>query len=140
VLNDGAPNQQKENAERWKKPEIGWTKLNVDASFIHDEKVGAWGAVLRDKEGEVVLSAWGNILYCNSADIVEATACLEGVKAIIPFAVNPLIIESDNSILIKDTGGKRPYGPGSCGHWSRLPNRDQLLGTNAGPSSSTNRD
>jgi hypothetical protein len=26
------------------------------------------------------------------------------------------------------------------GHWSRLPNREQLLGTNAGPGSSTNRD
>jgi hypothetical protein len=53
VLNDDAPNRHKENTERWKKPEVGWTKLNVDASFIHDEKVGAWGAVLRDKEGEV---------------------------------------------------------------------------------------
>jgi hypothetical protein len=48
------------------------------------------------------LSAWGNIPYCNSADIAEATACLQGVKAIIPFAVNPLIIESDNSMVIKE--------------------------------------
>jgi hypothetical protein len=30
--------------------------------------------------------------------------------------------------------------PVRAGHWSRLPNRDQLLGTNAGPGSSTNRD
>jgi hypothetical protein len=30
--------------------------------------------------------------------------------------------------------------PVRAGHWSRLPNRDQLLGTNTGPGSSTNRD
>jgi hypothetical protein len=30
--------------------------------------------------------------------------------------------------------------PVHLGHWSRLLNRDPLLGTNAGPGSSTNRD
>jgi hypothetical protein len=35
---------------------------------------------------------------------------------------------------------KGPMVPVRAGHWSRLPNRDQLLGTNAGLGSSTNRD
>jgi hypothetical protein len=35
---------------------------------------------------------------------------------------------------------KGPMVPVHLGHSSRLPNRDQLLGTNAGPGSSTNRD
>jgi hypothetical protein len=35
---------------------------------------------------------------------------------------------------------KEPMVPVHLGHWSRLLNRDQLLGTNAGPGSSTNRD
>jgi hypothetical protein len=35
---------------------------------------------------------------------------------------------------------KTPIIPVRAGHWSRLPNRDRLLGTNAGPGSSTNRD
>jgi hypothetical protein len=33
-----------------------------------------------------------------------------------------------------------PIVPVHLGHRSRLPNRDPLLGTNAGPGSSTNRD
>jgi hypothetical protein len=33
---------------------------------------------------------------------------------------------------------KGPMVPVYLGYWSRLPNRDQLLGTNAGPGSSTN--
>jgi hypothetical protein len=35
---------------------------------------------------------------------------------------------------------KGPMVPVHLGHWSRLPNRDPLLGTNAGPGFSTNRD
>jgi hypothetical protein len=35
---------------------------------------------------------------------------------------------------------KGPMVPVHLGHWSRLPNQDPLLGTNAGPGSSTNQD
>jgi hypothetical protein len=42
--------------------------------------------------------------------------------------------------VFKSLVEKGPMVPVHLGHWSRLPNRDPLLGTNAGPGSSTNRD
>jgi hypothetical protein len=41
----------------WEKPRDGWFKCNVDASFISDNKNGAWGGVLRDHTGRVLCSA-----------------------------------------------------------------------------------
>ena len=62
--------------------ELAGKKLNFDASF-HEEGEGAWGAVLRDDNGAVILSAWGQIHLCLSAECAEATAGLESVKCII---------------------------------------------------------
>jgi hypothetical protein len=38
--------------QHWKRPLPGWTKCNVDASFIAEEGHGATGMVLRDEGGE----------------------------------------------------------------------------------------
>jgi hypothetical protein len=66
----------KKIAEGWKPPDMGWAKLNTDASFSEDTNSGAWGAVLRDKNGTIILSAWGNIQHCSNAEAAEAFACL----------------------------------------------------------------
>jgi hypothetical protein len=92
LLDDGETKQKKEVKEIWRNPETGWVKLNVDASFIEEDNLGAWGAVLHDKEGVVILSAWGVIPYCNSADIAEAIACLEGLKASMYYVADQLIM------------------------------------------------
>jgi hypothetical protein len=40
--------QEKVTIGSWEKPKVGWIRCNVDASFTHEEKTGAWGAILRD--------------------------------------------------------------------------------------------
>jgi hypothetical protein len=37
--------------EHWRRPQPGWIKCNVDASFFAEEGRGALGAVHRDHEG-----------------------------------------------------------------------------------------
>jgi hypothetical protein len=54
-------NQSKKEHEVWCKREEGWHKLNVDASFLKEENKGAWGAILRDSNKEVIFSVWGTM-------------------------------------------------------------------------------
>jgi ribonuclease HI len=74
----------------------------VDASFLKEENKGAWGAILRDSNGEVIFSAWGTIPWCQNAETAEAIAVLEGVKSALPIAEKPVIVESDNAAVVKD--------------------------------------
>jgi hypothetical protein len=40
--------KENEDNNSWKKPEEGWVKCNVDASFIKEDRTGSWGAVITD--------------------------------------------------------------------------------------------
>jgi hypothetical protein len=65
-----------------------------------EEKTGAWGAILRDHNGQTIVSAWDYIPHCNSAAVGEAIACLEGLKLALANSSPNLIIETDcNAVL-----------------------------------------
>jgi hypothetical protein len=81
--------------KRWIPPDHGWQSLSVDASFIKDTNSGSWGAVIRNHQGHINLSAWGLIPICDGAESVEAIACLEGIKLGINHVDSRLIVESD---------------------------------------------
>jgi len=36
---------------KWKRPEVGWSKINTDAAFTEESKQGATSAVVRDEHG-----------------------------------------------------------------------------------------
>ena len=96
-------NQRRRRTEQtWEKPPENWNKLNVDASFLSDQNKGAWGAVLRDHNGNVLLSVWGCIPHCQSAEAGEAIACREGVNAILHISHNPVILECDNVAVVNE--------------------------------------
>lgn len=101
-LGNGLPKPQKEYGATWMKPEQGWHKLNVDASYIQNESKGAWGAVLRNDAGNVIISAWGVIPRCLSAEVAEAIAVKEGLRLIIPMESTPVVIESNNSLVVSE--------------------------------------
>jgi hypothetical protein len=75
----------------WKRPGPGWTKINVDASFLIDNQRGSWGSVARAHVGLVVFSAWGTSTHCQSAEMAEASACLEGLKLAVHYTQGNLI-------------------------------------------------
>jgi hypothetical protein len=56
------PNLKENNKNNtWMKPEEGWIKCNVDASFLSEGKTSSYGAVIRDNYGNIICSAWGLI-------------------------------------------------------------------------------
>jgi hypothetical protein len=55
--------KRKEDIIPWSRPATGWAKLNFDASFNKAEGTRAWGTVLRDEHGAILLSKWGWIPY-----------------------------------------------------------------------------
>jgi ribonuclease HI len=63
---------------------------------------GAWGAVLRDDKGDVILSAWGKIQNTANAEAAEAFAGLQAVKAVVGAFAGPISIENDCATLIKE--------------------------------------
>jgi hypothetical protein len=73
----------------------------VDASFIKEINTGLWGAVMRNDQGKITLSAWDVIPVCESAEAAESTACLEGVKHALMSADTGLVVESDCAFPIK---------------------------------------
>ena len=71
---------------RWMTPEEGWVKLNTDASFIQASG-GSWGgAVARDAQGRVRLSACLELGKCNSPVEAEVAAVLGGCESWLKFS------------------------------------------------------
>lgn len=92
----------------WTKPPPGWCKLNFDAGFLESKNLASWGAILRDDGGNVLLSAWGCLEHCPNAEMAEALAGNMSIKAIIPFCINPVIVENDCAAVIKALQKKEP--------------------------------
>jgi ribonuclease HI len=63
---------------------------------------GSWGAILRDAEGNVILSAWGSLQHCLDATTAECIAMLEGAKAIMAYTPSSVIVEGDNALVINE--------------------------------------
>jgi hypothetical protein len=85
--------------QHWKSPPPGWTKCNVDASFIADEGRGATGMVLRDEEGR---ACGGRALWydhCLNALTSEASACRDGIQFALDRGVQRLVLETDCQVL-----------------------------------------
>jgi hypothetical protein len=76
--------------------------------------------VIRDEQGQVLLSAWGIIDNASSAEQVELVACNEGVKLAARWVPRPAILESDCPTavnLILKPILKNRHGPLLSGSW-----------------------
>lgn len=81
---------------KWRKPRLGWTKINLDGSFMSDSSDGGWGAVLRDCTGNVFASGAGYLNHLLSAFQAEAKAANQGVKLAIEKGCRRIILETDS--------------------------------------------
>ena len=86
---------------QWQAPQQGWLKLNVDASFIMETGQASTGAVIRNHQGTVILSAWRVLFDCSSAEEAEFAACYYGLHVASQWCQAPLLLESDSSICIR---------------------------------------
>jgi hypothetical protein len=70
------------NLAAWSRPPADYLKLNCDGSFRSADQSGSWGfIIIRDWEGDVVLTGRGRVNHLLSALHAELVACLQGVQA-----------------------------------------------------------
>ena len=102
----------KRKSEGWSKPSMGFVKLNVDASFDHDQLRGTTGAVIRDDRGNFIVGGNNKIECCLDALTAEALALRFGLYLAHKTGCNHAIINSDNMEVI-DTmkNGGHSAGP-----------------------------
>ena len=85
----------------WEPPPTGWTKINVDGSFVSQSGEAGIGIIARDSEHQVVFTAWRVLFRCQDALEAEARACLEGLRLSAPWSQGPVIVETDCARLIQ---------------------------------------
>jgi hypothetical protein len=81
--------------KRWTKPHQEFMKINVDASFIEEEKRGGWGFVARNEAGEIECAGAGKIVVVSSPFQAEAIACLHALKCVAEQGIMTIELETD---------------------------------------------
>nr|CAB3478466.1 unnamed protein product [Digitaria exilis] len=64
----------------WQQPPEGWSKMNVDGSFVSEDGRAGVGLVARNSVGQVIFTAWRMLSRCVDAAEAEARACVEGIR------------------------------------------------------------
>ncbi|XBH67571.1 hypothetical protein VPH35_095933 [Triticum aestivum] len=85
----------------WTKPPLGWTKLNVNGSFVDELGTGGAGMVLRSNSGEVIYSSCHYLRSCTSALEAELAACMEGINIARAWSTAPMIVETDCLMVVQ---------------------------------------
>ncbi|XP_060199098.1 uncharacterized protein LOC132627652 [Lycium barbarum] len=90
----------------WKKPQIGWIKLNTDGS--KNRKRASLGGLLRDDEG-VPICACISKVSCDDIYLVELLAIWRGLKLALNFGIKMIWVESDSMSAVKAINKEQPY-------------------------------
>ncbi|PNT63294.1 hypothetical protein BRADI_4g13881v3 [Brachypodium distachyon] len=98
----------------WRPPAPNWQKLNVDASFSEHSKEAWWSGVLRTCNGEIVVSAWGQIVNCSSPNEAETAAWLLGIETLCMQPGVNLHLESDCQQLVNNLNSNSVDRSSSC--------------------------
>ncbi|KAL6176762.1 hypothetical protein ACLB2K_053395 [Fragaria x ananassa] len=91
---------------RWKKPQVGWTKLNTDGSV--DRGNAGFGGLLRNYKGEPICAfvskALGDDIF-----FVELWAIWRGLILASSLGIKVLWVESDSLSVVKTINRDQPY-------------------------------
>jgi hypothetical protein len=103
---EGAPVMDKERPvhvlrKGWVPPPPGWAKMNTDARFSEQTGEASSYVIIRDVEGNVLLSVWKTLDHMASAEEAESVACLEGSRLAVKWIKLPILIEPDCAELVK---------------------------------------
>jgi len=95
------PRMAQPEQQHWHKPDPGWTKCNVDASFYEGDSTGTTGVVLRDHDGQPcgAMARWYEQTL--NAMTAEALACRDGMQFAQDCGVSKLVLETDCQVLVK---------------------------------------
>jgi ribonuclease HI len=93
----------------WTKPNAGWIKVNVDASFLEDTNCAWVGFVARNDLGQVIIAGARQIKKCLSAEEAETRACVVGLQAIARVTQNPVFLGLDNASVVATIKNSSQY-------------------------------
>jgi hypothetical protein len=94
-----APTLAAKEQAKWKPPDVGWLKANIDGAFLNETKKGAWGFIIRDHGGQMILAGAGNVNPVHNALMAETMACVKMVEAAEMQGISRIQIETDSSQL-----------------------------------------
>jgi ribonuclease HI len=93
-------------AVKWTRPQVRYSKLNVDALFHVDRKEGATAAVLRDHQGRFVAVVGRFIPHVNSVAMADVMAMKDGLNLANQLGCPRIEAESDSLETVEGcTGG-----------------------------------
>jgi ribonuclease HI len=75
--------------------------MNCDTSFFLDELTGSWGALIRDSDGDLVLSGRGRINHILSPFHAKLITCLQGIQLAVNLGIGRIIVETDAQEVVK---------------------------------------
>ncbi|KAL5765169.1 hypothetical protein ACOSQ2_017763 [Xanthoceras sorbifolium] len=96
-------------AVRWSKPQVGWLKLNVDASLKFEASFVGLAAVIRDHEGLFLTGLSRKLIGLVSIEVAEASVILNGIHLAIEFGFNHLLVESNALNVINYINSRSPH-------------------------------
>lgn len=107
------PREGATTVSRWKKPEIGWVKLNVDGSRDpYKSSSAGCGGVLRDASAKWLRGFAKKLNPTYAVHQTELEAILTGLKVASEMNVKKLIVESDSdSVVSMVENGVKPNHP-----------------------------
>jgi len=84
----------------WRRPDDGWCKVNIDASFVSASRSGSGGAVIRDDSGKILEAS--SKFYEHIPDVVtaEAMAARDGLLLARACGHEKVVLEVDNLALV----------------------------------------
>jgi hypothetical protein len=82
--------------DKWRPPDEGVAKLNVDGAFSMDGRAGT-GMIMRRSDGSVVFAACRQLNGCADALEAEIAAMEEGLALGLAWEPGPFILESDSA-------------------------------------------
>jgi hypothetical protein len=91
------------HSQKWKKPGLGFIKLNVDASFHQASGTAGLGGVFRDSNGSFLGGFFEFKTSISSAKHAELLAALLGVQLASFHSLVPLLVESDCMEIVQAT-------------------------------------
>jgi hypothetical protein len=101
-----AENKSPVVTDKWTRPPPRTLKLNVDASFVEEEKTGVVGAVRRDYMGNFMHAKCELLPHVQTVAMAEAMAIREGLKMVEEMGCHHIIVESDSAETIQALTGE----------------------------------
>ncbi|KAE8794848.1 hypothetical protein D1007_30414 [Hordeum vulgare] len=96
----GSKQSQERVITGWTKPAEGILKINSDGSYNKDTSTGGWGYIIRDHEGDVVVSVAGRLNNVYDALQAEAEACIHAIYKAQELGIGNMVLETDASTLV----------------------------------------